>query len=78
MRPYSRSSRRARRPRPSGSEIFVEKAAQATSSATCSTTRNRAGAAELFPRALNCGAITEPEAVAKSGLTLDELRSDRL
>jgi hypothetical protein len=27
-----------------------------------------------FLRAMNCGAITEEEAVAKSGLTLDELR----
>jgi len=28
-----------------------------------------------FLRAVNCGAITEAEAVEKSGLTLQELRS---
>ena len=33
------------------------------------------GLLNYFLRALNCGAISEPEAVDKSGLTLDELRS---
>ena len=33
------------------------------------------GLLNYFLRAMNCGAITEDEAVEKSGLTLDELRS---
>jgi hypothetical protein len=33
------------------------------------------GLLNYFLRALNCGAITEQEAVDKSGLTLEELRS---
>ena len=33
------------------------------------------GLLNYFLRALNCGAISEQEAVEKSGLTLDELRS---
>ena len=33
------------------------------------------GLLNYFLRAMNCGAITEEEAVAKSGLTLEELRS---
>ena len=33
------------------------------------------GLLNYFLRAMNCGAITEQEAVEKSGLTLDELRS---
>ena len=32
------------------------------------------GLLNYFLRAMNCGAITEEEAVEKSGLTLDELR----
>ncbi len=32
------------------------------------------GLLNYFLRAMNCGAITEPEAVEKSGLTLEELR----
>ena len=33
------------------------------------------GLLNYFLRAMNCGAITEQEAVEKSGLTLEELRS---
>ena len=33
------------------------------------------GLLNYFLRAMNCGAITEEEAVTKSGLTLEELRA---
>jgi citrate lyase beta subunit len=55
---------------------FVEKAAQATLVGDLfDDAATGQGLLSYFLRALNCGAITEPEAVAKSGLTLDELRS---
>jgi hypothetical protein len=33
------------------------------------------GLLNYFLRAMNCGAITEAEAISMSGLTIDELRS---
>jgi len=55
---------------------FIEKKQDKQhSSAMCSTTlRQGQGLLNYFLRALNCGAITEEEALA-SGLTLDELSS---
>ena len=54
---------------------FVEKAAQATLVGDVfDDAATGQGLLNYFLRALNCGAITEPEAVAMSGLTLDELR----
>jgi citrate lyase beta subunit len=55
---------------------FVEKAAQATLVGDVfDDAATGQGLLNYFLRAMNCGAITEQEAVAKSGLTLDELRS---
>jgi citrate lyase beta subunit len=54
---------------------FVQKAAQATLVGDVfDDAATGQGLLNYFLRALNCGAITEPEAVAMSGLTLDELR----
>jgi citrate lyase beta subunit len=54
---------------------FVEKAAQATLVGDVfDDAATGQGLLNYFLRALNCGAITEPEAAAMSGLTLDELR----
>jgi hypothetical protein len=55
---------------------FVEKAAQATLVGDVfDDAATGQGLLTYFLRALNSGAITEQEAVGKSGLTLDELRS---
>ncbi|PYR49075.1 MAG: phosphoenolpyruvate kinase, partial [Acidobacteria bacterium] len=54
---------------------FVQKAAQATFvGQVFDDAATGQGLLNYFLRALNCGAITEREAVEKSGLTLDELR----
>jgi len=54
---------------------FVQKAAQATLVGDVfDDAATGQGLLNYFLRAMNCGAITEEEAVAKSGLTLDELR----
>src|SRR5436853_5244573 len=55
---------------------FVRKAAQATLVGDVfDDAATGQGLLNYFLRALNCGAITEDEAVTMSGLTLDELRS---
>jgi citrate lyase beta subunit len=55
---------------------FVKKAAQATLVGDVfDDAATGQGLLNYFLRAMNCGAITEQEAVDKSGLTLDELRS---
>jgi citrate lyase beta subunit len=55
---------------------FVQKAAQATLVGDVfDDAATGQGLLNYFLRALNCGAITEPEAIEKSGLTLDELRA---
>jgi citrate lyase beta subunit len=55
---------------------FVEKAAQATLVGDVfDDAATGQGLLNYFLRAMNCGAITEQEAVEKSGLTLEELRS---
>ena len=55
---------------------FVQKAAQATLVGDVfDDAATGQGLLNYFLRAMNCGAITEQEAVEKSGLTLDELRS---
>jgi citrate lyase beta subunit len=54
---------------------FVQKAAQATLvGEVFDDAATGQGLLNYFLRAMNCGAITEEEAVEKSGLTLDELR----
>jgi citrate lyase beta subunit len=54
---------------------FVQKAAQATLvGEVFDDAATGQGLLNYFLRATNCGAITEDEAVAMSGLTLDELR----
>jgi hypothetical protein len=54
---------------------FVQKAAQATLvGEVFDDAATGQGLLNYFPRALNCGAITEAEALELSGLTLDELR----
>ena len=54
---------------------FVQKAAQATVVGDVfDDAATGQGLLNYFLRAMNCGAITEEEAVAKSGLTLAELR----
>ncbi|MGH9142935.1 MAG: DUF6986 family protein [Vicinamibacterales bacterium] len=54
---------------------FVEKAAQATLVGDLfDDAATGQGLLNYFLRAMNCGAITEDEAVEKSGLTLEELR----
>ncbi len=58
---------------------FVQKAAQATLVGDVfDDAATGQGLLNYFLRAMNCGAITEPEAVSMSGLTLDELRSRSL
>jgi citrate lyase beta subunit len=55
---------------------FVEKAAQATLvGEVFDDAATGQGLLNYFLRAMNCGAITEEEAVEKSGLTLGELRA---
>jgi len=55
---------------------FVEKAAQATLVGDVfDDAATGQGLLNYFLRAMQCGAITEHEAIEKSGLTLDELRS---
>ena len=55
---------------------FVQKAAQATLVGDVfDDAATGQGLLNYFLRAMNCGAITEEEAVEKSGLTLDELRA---
>ena len=55
---------------------FVQKAAQATLVGDLfDDAATGQGLLNYFLRAMNCGAITEDEAVEKSGLTLNELRS---
>lgn len=55
---------------------FVEKAGQATLVGEIfDDAATGQGLLNYFLRALGCGAITEPEAVEKSGLTIAELRS---
>jgi len=55
---------------------FVEKAAKATLVGDVfDDAATGQGLLIYFLRAVNCGAITEHEAIEKSGLTLDELRS---
>src|SRR5207249_5072958 len=54
---------------------FVSKAAQATLVGDVfDDAATGQGLLNYFLRAMNCGAITEREAVEMSGLTLDELR----
>ena len=55
---------------------FVEKAAKATLVGDVfDDAATGQGLLNYFLRALNCGALTEQEALERSGLTLDELRS---
>jgi citrate lyase beta subunit len=55
---------------------FVRKAAQATLVGDVfDDAATGQGLLNYFLRAMNCGAITEQEAIEKSGLTLDELRA---
>jgi len=55
---------------------FVRKAAQATLvGEVFDDAATGQGLLNYFLRAMNCGAITEREAVEMSGLTIDELRS---
>jgi len=55
---------------------FIQKAGQATLAGEIfDDAATGQGLLNYFLRALNCGAITEAEAVEKSGLTLEELRS---
>jgi citrate lyase beta subunit len=55
---------------------FVQKAAQATLvGEVFDDAATGQGLLNYFLRAMNCGAITEQEAIDKSGLTIDELRS---
>jgi citrate lyase beta subunit len=55
---------------------FVQKAAQATLVGDVfDDAATGQGLLNYFLRAMNCGAITEQEAIAMSGLTFDELRS---
>jgi citrate lyase beta subunit len=55
---------------------FVKKAAQATLVGDVfDDAATGQGLLNYFLRAVNCGAVTEHEAIEKSGLTLDELRS---
>jgi citrate lyase beta subunit len=55
---------------------FVQRAAQATLvSDVFDDAATGQGLLNYFLRAMNCGAITEQEALDRSGLTLDELRS---
>jgi citrate lyase beta subunit len=55
---------------------FVQKAAQATLVGNVfDDAATGQGLLNYFLRAINCGAITEHEAVQKSGLTIDELQS---
>jgi hypothetical protein len=54
---------------------FVQKAAQSTLVGDVfDDAATGQGLLNYFLRAMNCGAITEPEAVEMSGLTLEELR----
>jgi hypothetical protein len=54
---------------------FVQKAAQATLVGDVfDDAATGQGLLNSFLRAMNCGAITEQEAVAMSGLTVEELR----
>jgi hypothetical protein len=54
---------------------FVQKAAQATLvGSVFDDAATGQGLLNYFLRAINCGAATEEEAVALSGLTLEELR----
>jgi hypothetical protein len=74
-RPCMRSSWRGSTPPRIGLRNFVQKAAQATLVGDVfDDAATGQGLLNYFLRAMNCGAITEEEAVAKSGLTLDELR----
>jgi malate synthase len=55
---------------------FVEKAAQATLAGDVfDDAATGQGLLNFFLRAVNCGALTEDEAITRSGVTLDELRS---
>ena len=55
---------------------FVQKAAQATLvGEVFDDAATGQGLLNYFLRAMNCGAITEQEAIDKSGLTIDEIRS---
>ncbi|MFQ5948276.1 MAG: phosphoenolpyruvate kinase [Acidimicrobiia bacterium] len=55
---------------------FVEQAAQATLvGEVFDDAATGQGLLNFFLRAVNCGAVTEEEAVERTGLTLDELRS---
>jgi hypothetical protein len=55
---------------------FVEKAAKATLVGDVfDDAATGQGLLNYFLRAINCGAITEAEALERSSLTLDELRS---
>lgn len=55
---------------------FVAKAAQATLVGDVfDDAATGQGLLNYFLRAINCGAITEDEAIARTGITLDELRS---
>ena len=55
---------------------FVEKAAKATLVGDVfDDAATGQGLLNYFLRAINCGAVTEDEALKLSGLTLDELRS---
>ncbi len=68
------SSRASTRP-PSGCRNFVGKAAQATLVGDVfDDAATGQGLLNYFLRAVNCGALSEEEAVRRSGLTLDELR----
>ena len=55
---------------------FVEKAAQATLVGDVfDDAATGQGLLNYFLRAINCGAVTEQEAVERTSITLDELRS---
>jgi hypothetical protein len=62
---------------PQGARLrnFVERAAQATLVGDVfDDAATGQGLLNFFFRAINCGAVTEEEAVAMTGVTLDELR----
>jgi hypothetical protein len=55
---------------------FVESAAKATLAGDVfDDAATGQGLMNYFLRAINCGAITENEAIRRSGLTVDELRT---
>jgi hypothetical protein len=55
---------------------FIAKAAQATQvGGVFDDAATGQGLLNYFLRAINCGAVPEPEVLSRTGLTLEELRS---